>query len=131
MGQRRARSLGGSRLVCCVDKDPRRAEQLANNTRDCAASTDWREAVIRADVDAVIVATPHDALAAIARAAVEAGKHVLLEKPGARNARELSDLPELAARHRVRVRVGFNHRYHRALQQDRKIVDSGALGPLM
>jgi predicted dehydrogenase len=131
MGQRRARSLGGSRLACCVDKNSHRAEQLAKSAGDCAALTDWREAVTRPDVDAVIVATPHDALAEITRAAVEAGKHVLLEKPGARNARELSDLPELAARHRVRVRVGFNHRYHRALQQARKIVDSGELGPLM
>jgi predicted dehydrogenase len=88
-------------------------------------------AISRADVDMVIVATPHDGLAEIARAAVVAGKHVLVEKPAARYARELSDLPDLAAAHGVRVRVGFNHRYHRAFQQARRIVDRGALGPLM
>ena len=44
----------------------------------------WRSAVERPDVDIVIVATTHDALAEIAHAAVEAGKHVLVEKPAVR-----------------------------------------------
>jgi predicted dehydrogenase len=131
MGQKRARSLTGPRLVCCVDKDPTEAAQLARDAGECVASSDWRTTVARPDIDLVVVATPHDSLAEIARAAVTAGKHVLVEKPAARHPAELRDLPELAARHRVRVRVGFNHRYHRAFQQARKIVDSGALGPLM
>ena len=131
MGRRRAGNLAGARLVCCVDKDAGRAEQLAQADRGCVASSDWRAAVTRPDVELVIIATPHDALAEIARAAVLAGKHVLVEKPAARSARELSDLPELAAAHRVRVRVGFNHRYHRAFRQARRIVDRGELGPLM
>ena len=131
MGQRRAKHLAGARLVCCVDKDPGRAEQLAHGHRDCLASTDWQAALTRSDVEMVIVATPHDALAEIARAAVLAHKHVLVEKPAARSVRELQDLPELAAAHGVSVRVGFNHRYHRAFRQARKIVDCGELGPLM
>jgi predicted dehydrogenase len=101
------------------------------DVRDCVASSDWHATVARPDIDLVVVATPHDSLAEIARAAVTAGKHVLVEKPAARHPVELSDLPELAAQHRVRVRVGFNHRYHRAFQQARRIVDSGALGQLM
>jgi predicted dehydrogenase len=114
-----------------VDRELGRAEELARKVADCAASSDWRAAVARSDVDLVIVATPHDSLAEIARAAIVAGKHVLIEKPGARHPAQLRELAELAAQHRVRVRVGFNHRYHRALQQARKLVDSGAVGPLM
>ena len=57
--------------------------------------------------------------------------HVLIEKPAARHADELTELPRLAAEHAVRVRVGFNHRYHRAFQQARRLVEAGALGPLM
>jgi len=131
MGERRASSLAGAQLVCCVDKDLRKAEQLAKSRTDCVAGSDWQAAIARPDIEIVIVATPHNCLAEIARAAVIAGKHVLVEKPAARGVRELSELPELAARHRVRVRVGFNHRYHRAFQQARKLVDSGALGRLM
>jgi predicted dehydrogenase len=77
------------------------------------------------------VATPPAALGAIARAAVTAGKHVLLEKPAARNAGEIANLAELAEQFGVRVRVGFNHRYHRAFRHARQLVDSAVLGPLL
>ena len=82
-------------------------------------------------VSMVIVATLHDSLAEIARGAVEAGKHVLVEKPGARRSGELTGLSELANRKGCLVRVGFNHRYHRAFQKARELVNSGSIGPLM
>jgi predicted dehydrogenase len=131
VGGKRAHHLAGARLVHCVDLERERAAQLALLGQDCACGSDWREPLVRADVDAVIVATPPDAQAQIVRAAVTAGKHVLVEKPAARHADELAGLPQLAAQHGVRVRVGFNHRYHRAFQQARRLIDSGALGPLL
>jgi len=85
----------------------------------------------RTDIDAVVIATPQDSQVEIARGAIAAGIHVLVEKPAARHVDELRDLPELAAKHNVRVRVGFNHRYHRAFRQARHLVDSGLLGPLL
>ena len=85
----------------------------------------------RSEIDAVIVATTPEVQAAITRAAIRSGKHVLVEKPAARHPDELTGLAQLAARDHIRVRVGFNHRYHRAFQQARKLVDSGALGPLL
>jgi predicted dehydrogenase len=131
VGQKRARHLAGARLVHCIDLDRERAVELAALGQGCACGSDWREPLARADVDAVMVATPPDVQAQIVRAAVTAAKHVLVEKPAARHADELAGLPQLVAEHGVRVRVGFNHRYHRALQQARRLVDSGALGPLM
>ncbi|MCC7240663.1 MAG: Gfo/Idh/MocA family oxidoreductase [Acidobacteria bacterium] len=91
----------------------------------------WQDAVSHPGVDVVIVATTNDALAEVTRGALEAGKHVLVEKPAARNLAELASLGELARAKGLRVRVGFNHRYHPALLEAREIVDSGALGPLM
>jgi len=82
-------------------------------------------------VDAVFVAATHDLLAPIAAEAACAGKHVLIEKPGARRAEELDIVAEAAARTGVRVRVGFNHRFHRALRKAREIFESGALGEMM
>jgi predicted dehydrogenase len=131
VGQKRARHLANAHLVHCVDLESQRAAQLAELGSDCVSGRDWREPLARTDVDAVIVATPQDCQVEIVRAAVTAAKHVLVEKPAARAAAELMGLPQLAARHDVRVRVGFNHRYHRAFRQARRLVDSGALGPLL
>lgn len=131
VGQKRARHLASARLLHCVDLDLQRAAQLAALADGCACGSDWREPLARPDIDAVIVATPQDSQVEIVRAAVSAAKHVLVEKPAARHVEELVGLPQLASRYGVRVRVGFNHRYHRAFQQARRLVDSGALGPLL
>jgi predicted dehydrogenase len=131
VGQKRARALAGAKLVACVDPDRSRAGDLARNAKGCAVFPDWRS-VIRSDqIDVVIVATPHNLLAEISGAAVREGKHVLVEKPGARNVDELRGLISIAESAGVRVRVGFNHRYHPAFQQARELVDSGKIGSLM
>ena len=131
VGAKRACHLAGARLAHCVDLDRERAAQLAALDRECACGSDWREPLARGDIDAIIVATPPDIQAQILRSAITAGKHVLVEKPAARHAQELAGLPQLAAQYGVCVRVGFNHRYHRAFQQARRVLDSGVLGPLM
>ncbi|MEK7407471.1 MAG: Gfo/Idh/MocA family oxidoreductase, partial [Acidobacteriota bacterium] len=108
-----------------------RAQALARSAPGAEATTNWRAAVNRPDVDLVIVATTHYMLAEIACAAAGAGKHVLVEKPGARRAVELDAVLAASQRTGALLRVGFNHRYHRAFQKAREIFDSGALGELM
>ena len=131
IGQKRAKALAGAQLVACADAVTARAEALAKSVSGCKAENDWRALVARPDVDFVIVATIHNALAEITRGAIEAGKHVFVEKPAARIASELDGVIEAAEKHRRIVRVGFNHRYHFALLKARELVDSGALGTLM
>ena len=108
-----------------------RAQQLAAQYPGCQATEDWQTLVARDDIDLVIVATTNDALAPITRAAIAHGKHVLVEKPAARNADELRPLVADAQAAGVIVKVGFNHRFHPAFQQAREIFDSGVIGPLM
>ena len=79
----------------------------------------------------MIVATTHDQLAGIALGAVEAGRHVLVEKPAGRTLAEVQAIAAAAAKHKRIVKAGFNHRFHPAFLKAREIVDSGALGPLM
>jgi predicted dehydrogenase len=67
----------------------------------------------------------------VTRAAVEAGKHVLVEKPGALTVFELDGVMDAARAAGVSVRVGFNHRYHPALCKARELFEAGALGPMM
>lgn len=92
---------------------------------------DFNQALADPAVDAVVVATLNASLAPIALAAVKAGKHVLVEKPGALNAAQLRSIRSAARTTETKVRIGYNHRYHPALQKARALIDSGALGPLM
>ncbi len=62
---------------------------------------------------------------------MNAGKHVLIEKPAAKNSAELYAIMDAAKKNNVLVRVGFNHRYHRAFQKARELVDSGQIGEIM
>jgi len=131
IGLKRATALRGSTVTVSCDLSSERAGKLASGYPGCGVTTDWREAVNRSDIDAVIVATTHDALAPITTAAVAAGKHVLVEKPAARCAGELDHIAETARRTGALVRVGFNHRFHRAFRKAREIFESGSLGELM
>jgi predicted dehydrogenase len=130
VGVKRAAALAPARLVACADLDPSRAIDLARRAPGAVAGT-VDDVLARPDVDVVIVATTNDALSPIAIGALQAGKHVLVEKPAARTTAELGDVAAAAARAGRLVRVGFNHRYHPALQQARALVDAGAVGPLM
>jgi predicted dehydrogenase len=131
IGNKRAAALTDEhQLVACADVELGRAQALAGRYAGCAAEQDWRK-VLRDDVDAVIVSTTNDMLAPVTLAAIEAGKHVLVEKPAARSAAEL--VPVIAAQKSagVIVKVGFNLRFHPALVRTRQLIDDGAIGPLM
>jgi predicted dehydrogenase len=131
IGQKRAKALGQARLVACVDTNVDRARALAGAIPECSANADWREVVNRSDVDVVVIATLHDTLATITAGAIAAGKHVLVEKPAGRHSSEILPLVAAAETKGVKVRVGFNHRYHRAFRKARELIDSGAVGGLM
>ena len=131
IGNKRAKALGDCPLVAAVDSNLPRAAQLASLYPGCQSSADWHSVVSRPDVDLVIVATTNDILAPATLAAVQAGKHVLVEKPAARNAAELEPVVRAAEKSGVTVKVGFNHRFHPAFLKMREIVDTGVLGPLM
>jgi predicted dehydrogenase len=95
--------------------------------------TDWRRLVEREDVDLVDVCTPGDTHAEIAIAALEAGKHVLCEKPLANTvdeAEEMARAAQAASARGVRSMVGFNYRRVPALALARRLVASGRLGTL-
>jgi predicted dehydrogenase len=129
IGRKRATAAAGHEIVAVCDRDEARACQLAELTK-ARAVTDWHEAV-NADIDAVIVAVTHDQLAGIAIGAIEAGRHVLVEKPAGRTLAEVEAIAAAAAKHKRIVKTGFNHRFHPAFLKAREIVDSGVLGPLM
>jgi predicted dehydrogenase len=131
IGQKRAQALGSARLIACVDVIPERAQFLAKGKKDVIASAGWKQIINRPDVDIVIIATPHNSLAEITLKAISEGKHILVEKPAARLLRELEPIIKAVKDDRGIVRVGFNHRYHRAFQKAHEIYKKGEIGDLM
>jgi len=97
----------------------------------CEAATDWRKAVDRSDVDAVIVCTPPDVHAEISIAALRAGKHVLCEKPLTRTVAEAEEMLKVAKETKRTLKCGFNHRHHPAIWEAKKLLDRGDLGKPM
>jgi predicted dehydrogenase len=132
IGQKRAAAISklGHRTILAVDCSKDRAVELADPLR-ARSATDFRAAVDAADIDAVVVATPHAELSAIAKACLDAGKHVLVEKPGGRNLAEVSAVRKAADDAGRVAKVGYNHRFHPAVMKAREIVDRGELGQLM
>ena len=130
IGRKRATALAGGVLVMACDLDESRALSLAALVPGCTTTTNAEE-VFQSDVSVVIVSTLNQALGPLALAAVKAGKHVLVEKPGAIRSEELELVQAAAEKNAVVVRVGYNHRFHPALQKARELVDAGAVGELM
>ncbi len=116
--------------MACADIDLKRATSLAR-TSNAKAFEDWQELLKLPEVEIVVVATLHDSLAEITLAAIESRKYILMEKPAARNAKELEPVVVAANQKGVKVHVGFNHRYHRSLRKAKEIIDSGELGELL
>jgi len=130
-GKNRAAALPSGALRIACDSNLTRAEEVAARQEGCRATVSNKDAVRDPNVDVVIVCTPHASLSKLALRAVEAGKHVLVEKPGGITAASLKEVQAAAAQTESLVRVGFNHRYHPAFQKAYELVRTQNLGPAM
>ena len=131
IGAKRAHALGRHELVVAADRDLDRAQRVAAIGGSARATTNWHEAAGHPDVDLVIVATTNDWLTPVALFALEQGKHVLVEKPVGRSLGEVAPLCGLASARGLKVKVGFNLRFHPAIRQARALIDEQAVGDLM
>ena len=98
-----------------------------------SAETEWKQLLTRDDVHLVDICTPGDTHAEIAIAALEAGKHVLCEKPLANSVEEAAAMvvaAEAAEARGVRSMVGFNYRRVPAIALARRLVAEGRLGTI-
>jgi predicted dehydrogenase len=116
-----------SKLAIVADVDPGAARAVAE-AYGCRWTTDWRAAATDQNIEAVAVATPTPLLAPISLQAVEAGKHVLVEKPCAATTTELLALVEAARANHVRLKGGYNHRFHPAIRRAHELFVAGAIG---
>ena len=112
-------------------RDQAKVAAAADRLGWASTETDWRSAVTRDDVDLVDVCTPGNTHAEIAIGALEAGKHVLCEKPLANSVAEaeaMAAAAERAAAGGVRAMVGFTYRRVPAMQLARQLIAEGKIG---
>ncbi|GAA2096033.1 Gfo/Idh/MocA family oxidoreductase [Streptomyces albiaxialis] len=120
-------------MAAVCGRDPEAVRTAAAKLGWAAAETDWRALIARPDVQLVDICTPGDSHAEIAVAALEAGKHVLCEKPLANTVAEAEAMAEAARAARARgqvAMVGFNYRRTPALALARRMVGEGRVGTL-
>ena len=119
----------GVRLAAAADPQP---DPRAAFTRDfgAAAFEDARQVCERRDVEAVYIATPHQFHREHAVLVAECGKHVIVEKPMALSLEDCDAMIEAVNRNKVHLIVGHTHGFDPAVREMRRIISSGAVGPL-
>jgi len=120
-------------LHTIVGRDAERVEAAADRFGWANSETDWRRAIENDDIDLIDICSPGDTHSEIAIAALEAGKHVLCEKPLANDvadAERMTAVAEAANGRGVRSMVGFSYRRVPAITFARQLVADGRLGSI-
>ncbi len=123
-------SYEGAEAVAVADLSPKRRNEVKKEWQMSRAYGTWEELVADPGIDAVTIALPNALHAAAALAALNAGKHVLIDKPFTLNYAEAKRCADTARRKRRTLMVGMNQRYGNEAQTMRAIVERGDLGDI-
>ena len=121
--------LGALTALCDLDAELR--ERFAARYPQARMFADFDELLADDTVDAVVIATPVPTHYDLARRALEAGKHVLVEKPPAMRAAEIDELVALAAERNLVLMPGHLLLYHPGVRKLKALIDSGELGEVL
>jgi predicted dehydrogenase len=118
-------------LTWLCDLSPELRERFASRYPDARVTADFEELLADPELDAVVIATPAVTHYDLARRALEAGKHVLVEKPPAMNAADAEELVALAEANGLVLLPGHLLLYHPAVHAVKELIDSGELGEVL
>lgn len=128
-GRNHVRNLSGlSELAVCCDRDEERLSETGERHPDVRTTTDYAEVLEDTRVEAVAVVTPSSRHAEMAIRALEAGKHVFVEKPLALSVEDAERVLEAADRADRVLMVGHIMEYHPGVEKMKELVDAGELG---
>lgn len=116
------------RWIC--DLEPARLQKIGRTYPAAQTTTDYNDILRDPDVDAVAISTPVNTHYPLAKAALEAGKHVFIEKPMTSCAEQSADLVALAARKGLLLGVDHTFTYTGAVRKIKELLDGGTLGSL-
>lgn len=119
-----------SEVVKVCDRSPQRLHGLRKRYPSIQPCSDAKEVLNDRSIDLIVIATPLDSHAALARAAIAAGKHVLVEKPFTRTSVEADEIIDAAKRQGVVLAVDHTFVFTPAVQRMKAMVQSGELGTL-
>jgi scyllo-inositol 2-dehydrogenase (NAD+) len=109
--------------------NPERLAEMQAKTNPATATRDWEELVANPDIQAVLIsATPESTHYPLAKAALGAGKHVLLEKPMALSLDEADELIALAESKGLKFTIGYSQRFNAKQALARRSINDGTLG---
>lgn len=126
---RNFQALPEARLAALADVDPDRRAHMTRHYPDARVVADHRQ-LLEPDIDAVVVATPPASHAELATQVLDAGKHVLVEKPLATSLAGADAIIAAAARAGRTLMVGHTFEYNPAVEKLRDLVTGGELGRL-
>jgi len=117
-----------AQIVAVCGRDPDRTRSFAARWNVPAFYTDYRDMIAHANLDAIIIAASNDSHHPIAIAALDAGLHVLCEKPLALNFAQASDMAARAKASGLKNMVPFTYRYLPSNRHLKQLIDSGYIG---
>jgi predicted dehydrogenase len=117
-------------VVAVCDKSPAARRKVAKAYPDVLVTDDARDLMSSPDIDAIAVVTPVWTHYELAKAALQNGKHIFVEKPFTTNAAQAEELIELAARKNLKIMVDHTFLFTGAVQKIKQLLQEGALGKL-
>lgn len=121
--------LGGTQVKYVCDLDQNRLDRVKNQFPNVeVVTTDYNQVLEDPEVDAIAIATPVNSHYALAKAALNAGKHVLLEKPMTDNVEQGQEIVDLAKSKNLILMVDHTFLYTGAVKKIKEVIDSGAIG---
>ena len=125
-----AKEVAGIEATCVADVNGTAAKSFASDLGVPEVSTDPSAMLASGDIDAVVIGVPNRFHAPLAIEALNAGKHVLLEKPMALTVAECDAVNAAAAESKAILQMGFVHRYSAVANTARQLVAAGRLGDI-
>jgi len=124
-------SLPGASLAWLVDASPKNLQRAKNFSETAKMAGELKEALQDNDLQAVVIATNSESHHALAKISLEAGKHVMVEKPLALNVRDAEELVKIAKDKDLILMTGHLLLYHPAVRYLKELVNSGELGQIL
>jgi predicted dehydrogenase len=127
---RNLRGLEGFQVAAVCDQSPRALKRVKQAHPDLTVTAQSSDVLESTEIDAVAIVTPVCSHFALAKAALENGKHVFIEKPFTATAKQAEELIELAERKNLTIMVDHTFLFTGAVRKIRELVDDGVLGDL-
>src|SRR5689334_4625247 len=127
---RNLQGIDYARVIAVCDKNQKALSSIKQTYPEIRTTADSAELVSSNDIDAIAVITPVWTHFELAKAALENGKHIFVEKPFTSTSQQAQELIELAAKKNLQIMVDHTFLFHGAVKKIRELVDNKTLGSL-